>query len=128
MTKEQKSPLQCAEVQERLRERWVHGLADDSTESHLLTCLECRDEANELDRLDKAVAVFFQDLDGKVSTPTKERIEETLLRLRERPVEVEVLRRIRRPLRIILWGTFYAFTLLAASVLALALYKAIKRM
>jgi len=78
--------------------------------------------------LDKAVAVFFQDLDGKVSTPTKERIEETLLRLRERPVEVEVLRRIRRPLRIILWGTFYAFTLLAASVLALALYKAIKRM
>jgi hypothetical protein len=128
MKKERESRHRCAEVQERLRTSWVDGLSKDSTESHVLTCIDCQDEANDLDRLDKSVEEFFKGLRGDISAPTKERIDATLLRLREEPVEVQVLRRIRRPLRIILWGAFYAFTLLAASVLAVALYKAIKGM
>lgn len=98
------------------------------TADHLLTCVDCRSEAEEIHQLDKAVEEIFRSLKHKLPVPAEERIEETLRRLREEPVEVEVLRRIRRPLRIVLWGAFYAFTLLAACVLAFALYKAILRL
>jgi len=93
---------------------------------HLRTCADCRREARKVARLDRALARSLSTLGRIVGDPSQERIDATLQCLRETPPEVALLRRIRKPLRMILWGAFLGLTLLAFSYLAFALYRAIK--
>ena len=57
---------------------------------------------------------------------SEEKVAETLRRVHEEVPELQLIRRVRRPLRIILWGTFYALMLLACVALAAVLYKALR--
>lgn len=95
---------------------------------HLGSCPECRGEVSSLDGIDRKLLKGFETLDGLVGAVPEERLAETLRRLREESPEVLLIRRIRRPLRIILWGVFFAFTLLASCLLAVALYRALREL
>lgn len=94
--------------------------------AHLESCPDCRREANALRRIDRALTNGFSSLGEILGPPSDRIIEETVRRVRETPPEVQLIRRVRRPLRIILWGVFYAFTLLASYALAVALLKALR--
>jgi len=130
--KEKRVPVDCASVLETLDSRWAETpLSSPSGEAqavaeHLDRCPECRGAADDLRRMDECLRTGFRELETIVGAPSRERIEETIRRVREASPDAELIRKIRRPLRIILWGTFYGFTLVACSLLAWALYKALK--
>ena len=122
----------CAHVQDHLLRRWADDIQLPPTPEpawladHLASCSRCRGHAGDLTRLDAVLASGFRAVGGIVGVPSDGQIQETIRRVREEPVEVETIRRIRRPVRVILWGVFYAFTLVACCVLAVALYRALK--
>ncbi len=127
------STSECDKMRDYLQKRWanhagsLHAGSDDAGGHlrHLENCPECLAQAREIDRVDRALAGGLSALQALVETPSEDLIEATIRRVHEQEPTVQLLQRIRRPLRIILWGTFFAFTLLAASVLAVALYKAL---
>lgn len=94
--------------------------------SHLAECPSCRRELGELEELDRALWRNMAHMRERIAPPSEETVRETVRRALERPAEVEYLRRIRRTVRALLWGTFFALVLLAACALAVALYKALR--
>jgi len=92
--------------------------------AHLQVCSECRNAATDLERLHHSLRGGFHELERGVSLPSKERIEQIIRRVDD-DSGARLLRRLRRPLRIVLWGAFYGFTLLLCCVLAVALFKVI---
>ena len=144
MKDRRKDRVHCAEIRYFLRENWAAGasavhLAEEEPtaaydtaacksiiEAHLASCGSCRGEAQMLQDLDSSLRSGLAALGERTSPLTRERISETIRRTREESSEAQLIRRIRRPLRILLWGIFYAFTLLASLALAVAVYKAIQ--
>lgn len=144
-----KAPLHgdCADVREGLRERWLAwGLSGASTvreatvessgastahdrdplDEHLETCSACKSEADEILFLDASLERSFRLLGDRAPGPDESRIEETVRRIREGFEEGDLIRRVRRPIRVLLWTTFYLFTLLACLTLLVAVIKALK--
>jgi hypothetical protein len=135
----------CAGVREGLRERWLqrelgspsaiqdassaspgssgHG---DPLDEHIESCPACRIEADEMMFLDASLERGFRLLGDRVPGPDESRIEETVRRLRDGSEAADLLRKIRRPTRILLWTTFYLFTLLACLTLAVAVIRALR--
>jgi hypothetical protein len=93
---------------------------------HLKACACCQKDARDFDQVNGALLSGFSALVRVMDLPTRERMDEIIRKVREEPAEAQLLKRLRRPFRIILWTAFYAFTLLACSVLAVALYRALK--
>ncbi|MBI4602984.1 MAG: hypothetical protein HY721_13585 [Planctomycetes bacterium] len=124
----------CLEVQDALREDWA-GAPGQRLEGaeplpvavtfHIEGCMTCRGMAEEIRRLDRELGSSLEALASGIEAPSQERIDDTLRRLSEEDPAARLLRKLKRPLRLVLWGTLYAFTLLLCSVLAVALYKAI---
>jgi hypothetical protein len=126
------SDTSCSEVRETLRARWLESptgpaatapLPEGPVGEHLETCTACRSEAEELTFIDASLEEGFRRLSLALSDPAPARIEETVRRLRERSEDAELIRKVRRPIRILLWITFYFFALLACFVLARAVLK-----
>jgi hypothetical protein len=128
----------CSGVRERLRERWLawgpggaSAVWEAAAESrgpldeHLDSCPACRSEADELLFVDAALGRSFRLL-GDRAPPDESRIEETVRRLRDGSEGADLIRKVRRPIRILLWTTFYLFTLLACLTLAVAVIRALK--
>ena len=118
----------CAEARKALRSRWVDGKEADGRSdpaSHVESCAECRSMAEEIELLDVHVARGLGYLGSLVDGPPDERVDEILRRIGEEQLDATLIRRVRRPIRILLWIAFYSFTLLAAFVLAAAVYRAI---
>jgi len=139
----------CAAVMEVLQNSWLDGplpmgkatapaeraagdrgvegdRSDRSVLNHLSTCARCRKEARDFHQVSSDLLAGFTALVRVVDLPTREKMDEIIRKAREEPPEAQLLRRLRRPFRVILWAAFYAFTLLACSALAVALYKALK--
>ena len=113
--------LRLEELHEPTRSR----LGTPSTISaHLQVCSECRSAATDLERLHRSLRGGFHELERGVSLPSEERIDAIIRRVDE-DSGARILRRLRRPLRIVLWGAFYGFILLLCCVLAVALFKVI---
>ncbi len=124
--------VNCARILETLDASWVDRpslsrveLAEEVA-SHLESCSNCQVAADDLRRMDDCLRNGFRAVSDFVGPPSTEAIEGTIRRVREASPEAELLRKVRRPTRMILWGIFYAFTLIACSLLAVALFKAIK--
>ena len=118
----------CAEALEALRSRWIDGkesAGDSDPASHLESCPSCRSMADEIEILDIHVARGLGYLGSLVEGTRDERVDEIIRRIREEKLDSNLIRRMRRPIRILLWIAFYSFTLLAALVLAAAVYRAI---
>jgi hypothetical protein len=94
--------------------------------NHLSSCARCQKEARDFHQVSCDLLAGFTALVRVVDLPTREKMDEIIRKAREEPPEAQLLRRLRRPFRVILWAAFYAFTLLACSALAVALYKALK--
>lgn len=92
--------------------------------AHLQVCSECRSAATDLQNLHHSLQGGFHQLEHGVALPSKERINELIRRVNE-DSGVRLLRRLKRSLRIVIWGAFYGFTLLLCCVLAVALWKVI---
>ena len=129
----------CAEAREELLERWLTGTVREATaegsgapddpsplDEHLETCAACRGEAEEILFLDASLERGFRLLGDRALGPDESRIEETVRHIREGFEEADLLRKIRRPIRILLWTSFYLFTLLACLTLAVAVIRALK--
>lgn len=131
----------CAPAMEALRNSWLDrplpGEKSASLEGpaaspqrdamdHLKACARCQKDARDFDQVNGALLSGFSALVRVMDLPTRERMDEIIRKVREEPAETQLLKRLRRPFRIILWTAFYAFTLLACSVLAVALYRALK--
>jgi hypothetical protein len=134
------APTDCAAVLEALREEWAGSALPEAaalglpagaapTEIqrgfalHLESCPFCRSEAGEILRIDGLLRRGFRDLEARIPGPAEARIQETLDSLGRESVEVRLLFRMRRGLRLVLWAAFYGFTLLALAYLAAALYR-----
>lgn len=91
---------------------------------HLSACPRCRGVAEEIRRVDVSLQKSFDTLGGLMGPPCMGPIEATIVRLREAGPDVTLIRKVRRPLRMLLWSCFYAFSLLACCALAVAAYKA----
>lgn len=100
-------------------------LVDPAILRHLEHCPTCRQEADELDRLGQSLEVGLHSLCSAIAETMDEGIEGTLRQIREEPRDARLLRRVRRPLRFVLWLGFLAFTLLASALLAVAVYKVV---
>jgi hypothetical protein len=119
----------CAEAMEALRSRWVdgkHNDGDSDPASHVESCPACRRMAEEIELLDVHVARGLGYLGSLAESPPGERVDEIIRRIREEQLDTTLIRRVRRPIRILLWIAFYSFTLLAAFVLATAVYRALQ--
>jgi hypothetical protein len=99
--------------------------ANDAVRSHLATCPDCRRELDSIVRLDDSLRAGLRLLATSVPAPAEERIDRVLETLREEAFEIRRLRRLRRGLRLVLWSAFFGFALLAACLLAVAVYRAI---
>jgi anti-sigma factor RsiW len=121
----------CSELDEALERSWADASGPDllklepSLVEHLEACPRCRREADAIREVDARLSSGLGVLVETVPLPSPERIAETIRRVEEAS-EARLIRRLRRPLRIVLWGAFFAFTLLASSVLALAIYRALR--
>ncbi len=91
---------------------------------HLSSCPRCRGIAEEIRRVDVSLQNSFETLGGFMGPPCMGSIEATIVRLREAGPDVTLIRKVRRPLRMLLWGSFYAFSLIACCALAITAYKA----
>lgn len=121
--------LDCTQAQDLLALRWCGEGAPPRGEAarlegHLLGCAACRGVAEEISRLDQQLHRGFDRLLIEVGAPSLERVEATVRRAVDLESPAKLLRRVRRPFRLILWGVFFAFTLLASSLLAVAIYQA----
>ena len=118
----------CAEALEALRSRWIDGkesAGGSDPASHIESCPACRSMADEIEILDVHVARGLGYLGSLVEGTRDERVDEIIRRIREEQLDSNLMRRVRRPIRILLWIAFYSFTLLAAFILAAAVYRAI---
>lgn len=126
----------CLEAREAIQTEWLDGPPDQGrtgrglhghgpAAAHLAACPECRSVADELDLLDKQIAGGFLHLGSLVKGPSEETVDDVIRRIREDGAGSKLIRRIRRPIRILLWITFYSFTLLACLLLAAAVYRAL---
>ncbi len=131
----------CSKVESFLSERWVERSGGSSADAaiegsidsgwteklgeHLSVCSRCRGVADEIQRVDASLERGFHALGGSLGPPTLARIEATIDRLRSSSPGAELIRKVRRPFRLVLWGAFYAFTLVACCALAVAVYRAI---
>jgi hypothetical protein len=97
-----------------------------SVSEHLRTCPQCRGEAQEICHLDSILSGGFSSWEACVGQPSDELVASTLARVQEEAPEATLFRRLRRSTRLLLWGLFYAFTLLASMILAVALYRAVR--
>jgi len=148
MRKKRDMPFGCIEVREALEARVLEGgdvtlspwnpgdstlaeplesgsRAAGSLAAHLRTCVDCRRSATDLERLHRSLLMGFRRLSSDVPPLSEERIGETIRQVQS-DVSLDLWRRLRRAVRLIVWTAFYAFTLLAASLLAVALYQALK--
>lgn len=129
-------PAECASVLEAMDQAWAQDCGRDVASGgpadaglwgpHLDVCPKCRGAAEQLRRLDRSLQFGLEQLASRLDPPSEARIEETLRRVSETGPERILFRRLKRPVRILLWTAFYALTLLACMVLATALYKALK--
>ena len=99
--------------------------AGDGVRGHIETCSSCRRELDSIVRLDDSLRAGLRLLATSVPAPAEERLARVLETLREEGLEVRRLRRLRRGLRLVLWSAFYGFALLAACLLAIAVYRAL---
>ena len=123
-------PPQCTEVQASLRARWVDRLLEAPAQDaplpeHVAGCSACRTEVDEILRTDDCLQKAFSALDRAIELPSQERVTE-IVHKAEQESEAQMIRRWRRPLRIILWGVFYAFTLVAFYALAVTVYRVLQ--
>ena len=125
------SPLSpCKEFTEALGHSWADAAGRDFTEfdgalrRHIDQCPGCRREADSLVEVDASLASGLSMLVNSFDLPSPERVADTIRRI-EAGSEAQLIRKLRRPLRLVLWSALYGFVLLAASVLAVAVYKAL---
>lgn len=119
----------CREARRALRDLWSDedaGARSDWLSEHIRSCPACRDEFEELRRIDRALWRGLGAIRARISPPSEDAVRETVRRALEEPPEVQTLRRIRRTVRTVLWGTLFALVLLAAFALAAAVYRALK--
>ena len=93
---------------------------------HIEDCPSCQQEADELNQLGQSLQVGLDSLCGAISETMSQDIEGTLQRIRELSGNARFLRRIRRPVRLVLWISLLAFSLLASVILAVTVYQALK--
>lgn len=119
----------CREARRALRDLWTDEVSEarsDWLPAHLHSCPACREDFEELRRIDRALWRGLGAVRARMAPPSEETVRETVRRALEEPPEVETFRRIRRTVRTILWGTLFALVLLAAFALAAAVYRALK--
>jgi hypothetical protein len=130
----------CAETREALRSAWHNSapertpdtdmpsivIAEESIERHLRTCPACRQEAEDMRRVDTALRLGFDRITGSLSPPTRECLDALIRRVRAESPEARFRVRMGRALRTVLWGALWALTLAAFSLVALAAYRAIR--
>ena len=102
------------------------NMGDSAILRHIEDCPSCQQEADELNQLGQSLQVGLDSLCGAISETMSQDIEGTLQRIRELSGNARFLRRIRRPVRLVLWISLLAFSLLASVVLAVAVYQALK--
>ena len=102
------------------------GFADTAVRRHIDACPSCRREADELSRLGQSLRVGLESLCGAIAETMDQDIEGTLRKLREDTGHAKFLHLLRRPLRLVLWISFLAFTLLASIGLAVAMFQALR--
>ncbi len=102
------------------------GRVDTAVLRHIEDCPVCRREADDLDRLGTSLRLGLESLCGAIAETMDQDIEGTLEKLREESGQARFLRRARRSLRLVLWISLLAFTLLASIGLAVAVYQALK--
>ena len=118
----------CEDAVKALRSLWVDGKetgGGSDPSQHIESCASCRSIAEEIELLDVQVARGLGYLGSLAETAPDERLDEIIRRIGEEQLDAKLIRRVRRPLRILLWIAFYSFTLLAAFLLAAAVYKAL---
>jgi predicted anti-sigma-YlaC factor YlaD len=129
MTRDRLPSPDCTAAREALREEWIggppRGLAAREVHAHVEACVACRGEALNLSRIDSTLFAGLSLLVERAPPLTEERIAETIRRASEEAFESRLLRRVRRPFRLVLWTAFFLFTLLAACLLAVAVFKAL---
>lgn len=119
--------LDCSSAQSHLENAWVDSPrllvpeSDDALSAHLDSCARCRGLNDEFQRVDASLTHSFDALAQLVSDPRSDQFEELLRRIRETTPEARLRRRLRRAVRVVLWGAFYALTLLACTALAVTL-------
>jgi len=123
--------VDCTMAQAHIKESWLVGDCQPAPEpesalgAHIDSCVRCRGLLEEIRRVDTSLARSFARVSDLISPPDSERFEETIRRVHEHPPEAYLLQRVSRPIRTVLWVTFFALTLLACSALAITLAKAL---
>ena len=120
----------CREVQESVRRQWFRGVDwKDAELEHLLgECSDCYDDARALHVLDDQLRQSFRGVEESLPAPSEERLQDTLTRLYEEPVDAVTLRRTRLGVRrVLLWGALYGGLVLAAGAMIM-LYRVVKGM
>ena len=99
---------------------------DSAILRHIEDCPSCQQEADELDQIGQSLQLGLDSLCGAISETMTQDIEGTLARIRELSGKARILRRIRRPLRFVLWISLLAFSLLLSVILAVTVFRALK--
>jgi hypothetical protein len=138
MKDRQQSDDACVAYRETIESAWLESgpLAREETfppseldlKLHLDGCPDCTGLARDLARWDRRLNATLHPIGQSIPPPSEERIAATIRGVAEEDPDVRLLRRIRRPLRAIFWGTFYALVLLGGCVLAMAAYRALQRL
>ena len=99
---------------------------DTAILGHISGCRSCRREADELGRLGRSLQIGLDRLGRVVGSTMDDGIETTLQKVLEESRDAKSLRRVRRPLRLVLWLSLLAFTFIACLLLSVALYRALQ--
>jgi hypothetical protein len=126
MNENRDSSLDCTRFLALLEEAWVGAnrveLSPEAS-GHIDSCPECRGAAQSVQNIDSSLRQGFAELGDWVGPPSPARMEETLRLICPPAIDADVIRRMRRPLRLLFWSLFFAFTLLGCFALAVAVLK-----
>ena len=92
---------------------------------HFASCTACGDEARALLDFDLFLEREFDSLESFLPGPSNSCIEATVDEALAPSPERELLTRLRRGARVVLWGMFFGLAFLATCALAIATYHAL---